>query len=209
MSRAKQEVLQEGLTELGRLTDALELNDDVFDRAAQLFRKAIQSDTDFFSGRSVQLVTATCVMLASRETTDTRSAEEIAAHLPDHLKEKTLYRTGKAFVSELDVGFILANPHRYVDAIADELNLPAEDRELAHDIVKEVLEDGVASGHKAAVIAASAVYITGNLDGGNGDYTQRELAEAAGVSRVAIRESYRKFARVFDRTNSDVQVAFV
>lgn len=209
MSRAKKEVLQEGLTELGRLTDDLELDDDVFDRAAQLFRKAIEAETDFFSGRSVELVAATCVMLASRETTDTRTAEQIAPHLQDYIKEKTLYRTAKAFVSDLDVGFILANPHRYVDAIAEDLDITPEDKELAHDIVSEALEDGIASGHKAAVIAASAVYITGNLDGGNGKYTQRDLAEAADVSPVAIRDSYRKFARVFDQTTADVQVAFV
>lgn len=209
MKRSEREALLDGLTEIDRLVDELDLNSTVQQRATELYRKAVSTD-DLFTGRGVDVIVAGCVVLASRESNDMREAREVAEYTSDRIRPKTIHSCTKAMRKELDIGFVLADPHKYVEKIQDELDASDEFTEKAHDIVDLVMEDGVGSGKKAAAVAACAFYLLGVLDnenGAHGRYTQQEVSRAAGVTQVTIRNSYRDFGRVVaDDPDSNIDI---
>ncbi len=202
MKRSEREALLDGLTEIDRLVDELGLDSPVQQRTTELYRRTVSTD-DLLAGRGVNQIVAACIVLASRESNDVREADEVAEHCEDYIRAKTIHRCMNSIRKELDLGFMLADPHKYVETIEDKLNPPEELVEQAHSVVAFVLQDGVASGKKAAAVAASSFYLVGVLDernGSHGYFTQREIADAAGVTEVTIRNSYRDFAKVVTET---------
>jgi transcription initiation factor TFIIIB Brf1 subunit/transcription initiation factor TFIIB len=198
MQRHKRESLVNGLTVLDDLARSLDLGPTVEGRATELYRKSI-AHGDILHGRGVKTSIAAAVVLASRESNDPREAREVAGHTADYISAKNIHRTTKLMRRELDLGLMLADPHIYVDQLADDLDSSADYRALTHEIVEYVLADGIASGRKAAAVAASSFYLVGKLDdqnGKHGRYTQREIANSTSVTTVTIRNSYPEFASV-------------
>jgi transcription initiation factor TFIIIB Brf1 subunit/transcription initiation factor TFIIB len=198
METSKRETLFNGLAILDDFVQSLGLGPSVESRATELYRESI-AHGDILQGRGVKTTIAAAVVLASRESNDPREAREVAAQADDYISAKRIHRATKLMRRELELGLMLADPHAYVDQLADELDSPADYRALTHEIVEYVLADGVASGRKAAAVAASSFYIVGRLDNQNGKhgrYTQREIAKSANVTSVTIRNSYPEFASV-------------
>lgn len=209
MERSTREALRDGLTHLDHLCEQLDLGDDVRSRASELYQDVVQNEeADFLFGRGVKMAVCACLLFATRESDDIRRAEDIAPHTADHIEAKTILRTSKAMRSQLDFEFTLADPHKYVDNIVEEIGAVDEDADLAHDIVDVCLEDGIASGKQANAIAAASLYLAGNIAGGNGQYTQHEIANAADCSEVTIRNRYKEFAKVADKELESVSIRY-
>jgi len=204
MERHTREALRDGLTDIDNLISALDLSSSVRTSATEIYRKGAQADADILQGRGVTPVAATAVLLASRQEEEVRSAEEIAAELPDQIHGKTIHRTSKDIRSSLDLGFVLLNPHSVLNNLVEKLDVDDEDATAASNAIDVVLEDGVASGRKAAVIAGSCLYVIGRLNKGQGKYTQSEIANAADTSEVSIRNSYREFGEVVQAHTREV-----
>lgn len=205
MNRSERESLLDGLTEIDRYVDELDLDSSVQQRATELYRKALSTE-DLITGRGVNQIVAGSILLAARESNDVREADEVAEQAPDHIQAKTIHRCTLAMRKELDLGFMLADPHKYVDQIQEKLDASDEMTDTTHDIVDFVMNDGVGSGKKAAAVAACSFYLLGVFDkanGSHGKYTQSEVANAAGVTEVTIRNSYRDFAKALANGDSD------
>lgn len=206
MNRTEREAIVKGLTTLDDISDNLDVSQQTKQRATELYRKAIEHG-DILTGRGVERTVTGCVLLASRESGEILDAEEIAAVSSDYITSKSMHRTTKLLRKELDLGFVLADPHKRVSSIAEEIGATDEEIEKAHEFIDIVLEDGVASGKKSTSIAASIFYIIAITDfenGSQGKYTQSELARAADVSEVTIRNTYRDFFEVLGEKVDEV-----
>lgn len=206
MGQTNPDLMKNGLVEVNRLAIRLGLDEETRDRAADYYRDVVASDADELYGHGVTTVTAACMLLASRNTSDPRTAVEIAEHTPDHIEAKTILRAMKPIRSDLDLGLLIADPHEYVDRIADNVDASPDDRAFAHDVVAAVGDEGLTSGRQANVVAGAALYIAGWIDDGETRYNQEHIAAAANVSTLAIRHNYKDFVPIVedsDRVDSD------
>lgn len=184
-----------GLTDIDTFVDELGLDSSVQNRATEIYRNAAQEGT-ILSGRGVQMVTAGCIVLAARQSDTILDVADLVAVTDNHIQEKTIHGTTKDIRNKLDLGFILENPYKYIEPIGDTLDASKHDRELVTTIIDIVMDDGIASGRKASAIAGSAYYVVSALPQGDGEFTQSAVANAANITTVTIRNSYRDFAEV-------------
>lgn len=195
MDRSDRDSLVNGLTELDTFITTLDLDSAVQSRATEIYRKAAQEGS-ILSGRGIQMVTAGCIILAARESNTILDIKDVVDITDDHIQKKTIHRTTKDLRNKLDLGFVLEDPHNYIDPIGDDLNASPHDRKLVETIIDIVLEDGIASGKKAQSIAGSAYYLVAIFSSGDGEFTQNDVARAADVTEVTIRNTYRDFGEV-------------
>jgi transcription initiation factor TFIIB len=195
VKRSSREALVNGLTELDEFVTGLDLDSTVQARATEIYRNAVQTD-ELLDGRGVEMIAAGCVVLAVRESNAIVDTQDVVDLASDHIEEKTIHGVTKAMRKELDLGFLLEDPHKFLEPIGDELDASPHDRELAETIVDIALEDGIASGKKAQTIAGSAYYVVSVLPLGDGGFTQRNVADAADITEVTIRNTYRDFAKI-------------
>jgi len=196
MDRNKREALQKSLSIIDTIINELDLGTEIQTRATELFRKVLDSDDFEIGGRGYNTIVAACITIAIRESGATVPTADVAAVIKKD--EKTIHRTRKKITDSTDIDLVIANPHDYVDDIGGQLDATNEFIEAVHEFVDIVIDEGTASGRKASVIAGSCFYLRGSLNGGNGSYTQRNVADAAGCTPVSIRNSYREFARTLD-----------
>lgn len=204
MDRAKREVIVDGLTYIDTITTQLDLPPHVKERATEIYRQTVEEGSIIF-GRGVENTAGTCVLLAVRESDSIKEAEDIATTLSDNIHAKSLYATSKDIRKKLDMGFLLANPHKYADQISNELDASENETELVHEYIDELQNHGDTAGHKASTVAACVFYAVSVLDPQNvshGKYTQHEIADAAGVTEVSIRNHYRDYLDTIKDTDS-------
>lgn len=196
MERHTREALREGLSTIDQLIDVADASDETKTHATKLFRKAMQSEEGIRVGRGITKVAATTVVLASRQTGESCDPELVASELGEHIEEKHILRLTRELQQDLDIGFTLRDPHDSLDAIDEALDLEEDLRNATDELIDIVVEDGTAAGKKADVIAASALYalsVRSPGRGKQGSYTQSEIANAAGISEVSIRNTYKDF----------------
>lgn len=196
MDESEEDALRKGFTEIESLCSALELTNETQETAEQIYRKAATADYFSLVGRGVSAVAAAALLIACRQTGDIRTASEIAEETVEHIQPKRVHRTTKYLCSQLELGLIVADPHDFIDRIADDLDADNEDTQLAKHVADIVKDDGVALNQAASTIAATAFYYVGAHDRGHGRYTQQEVAEAADVSTLTVRNNYRKYSDV-------------
>lgn len=196
MDKATRDALIDGLNHIDKYTDTLNLTESTKTKATKLFRELAQSDTDIFVGTGFETVAAACVVLAARQTTDLCDSDDLGKITSDTVKSQSILRAVNDVRDELDLGFVLADPHKYVTQLQDELSMGEGFTESVHDAVDVVIEDGVASGHKAAAVAACCVYAMSQYYNDNTErYTQKQISNTVDISTVTIRSHYRDYAK--------------
>lgn len=196
MEASEEEALHDGFEEIDALSSALELSAETQETGEQIYRKAVTADYFSLVGRGVTAVAAASLLIACRKTGEIRTAEEVADETVDHIKPKRIHKTTKYLCSQLGLGLVVADPHDFVDRIAEKLDADTDDAELAKQIIDIVKDDGIAVNQAASTVAATAFYYVGAHDRGHGRYTQQEVAEAADISTLTVRTNYRKYSDV-------------
>jgi len=90
---------------------------------------------------------------------------------------------------ELDVRMPVSDPAKNVARIASAVGLSEKTRRRAIDILRTAEEKELSAGKDPVGLAASALYIASTLEGDG--KTQKEIAKAAGVTEVTIRNRYK------------------
>jgi transcription initiation factor TFIIB len=172
-------------TEIGRMVSALELPGTVRERACVLFETA-QSD-DLIRGRTLEGFAAAAVYATCRLSSVSRTMEEvldIARASSDELKVAygVLNR-------ELGLETGPVDPREYLPRFASKLDLPPVVERRARDYVDEGRERGLIGGRNPGGFAAACLYAAAReLDH---RVTQKEAADAAGVTAVTLRSAYQ------------------
>jgi len=181
--------LAQAQMELDRLGSQLGLPKRVKDRALEIYRKALESG--LVRGRSIESVVAASIYAACREMRVPRTLDEIARYT--RAGRKDVARCYRLLVREASVRIPLPNPVDFVPRIGELLGLSAITVRKAIEILRRAREAGITAGKDPAGLAAAAIYIAALLTGEV--RTQKEVAQAAQVTEVTVRNRYKELAR--------------
>ncbi|MCD6243341.1 transcription initiation factor IIB [Candidatus Bathyarchaeota archaeon] len=181
--------LAQAMAELDRLSDKVHIPSAVKERAAVIYRKAL--DKGLVRGRSIAAIAAAALYAACRATKTPRTLREIAeASLVD---KKDVARCYRLLLRELEVQMPIADPLVYVSKIAEKTGISGKTQGLAIEILREAKKRGAAAGKDPMGLAAAALYIACLKN--NEKKTQKDIAEAAGVTEVTVRNRYKTLKR--------------
>lgn len=87
-------------------------------------------------------------------------------------------------------------PTEYIPKIVEKLSLPSYIISKASEIVEKMYQAGLTSGKGQLALSAASVYVISAIM----DYkkTQKEIADALGLTEVTIRNRYREIIKSFD-----------
>jgi transcription initiation factor TFIIB len=177
--------LRQAFNELNRLVDKLSVPGSVSERAAYIYRKALEKG--LVRGRSISAIMAASLYTACRSLEVPRTLKDIAA--VSNIKRKDIAKSYRLIVKELDLKMPVADPVKSVSRIATRVGLSERTSRKALDIIKKAMQSGISAGKDPMGLAAAALYVACVMEGEN--KTQKDIAEAAGVTEVTIRNRYK------------------
>ncbi|MCL4437184.1 MAG: transcription initiation factor IIB [Thaumarchaeota archaeon] len=184
--------LRQAFSELDRLTDKLNVGDAVIEKAAYIYRKALERG--LVRGRSISALIAASIYAACRDTETPRTLKDVAAI--SNVKKKDIARCYRLLLREMDLKMPVVDPTKCVSRIASRSGLSEKTKRRALDILKKAGETKTSAGKDPMGLAAAALYVACVLEGEN--KTQKDVAEAAGVTEVTIRNRYKGLKAVLD-----------
>ncbi|AXG09745.1 transcription initiation factor IIB [Haloplanus rubicundus] len=177
--------LAHGLSDVRRMSGALNLARSLRDQACQIFR--IAAEQGLMRGRSIEAMTAASVYAACRCAGLPRPLEEITAVAAvPHDRVQNAYTV---LNRELRLPAMTVGPAGYIPRLASELDISPATRRRAADLARVMIAAGAISGCKPAGIAAACLYQAGLEQGER--VTQRVLADAAGITPVTLRTRWK------------------
>jgi transcription initiation factor TFIIB len=177
--------LRQAFSELNRLKDKLGLPDSVIEKTAYIYRKV--QERGLVRGRTISSVLAAAAYIACREMGMSRTLDDIA-HL-NNIKHKELARTFRLLVLELDLKVPMIDPMKCVVKVANKAKLSEKTKRQAMNIMHDIIKSGVSAGKDPMGLAGSVIYMSSINTGET--ITQMDIADAAGVTEVTIRNRYK------------------
>jgi transcription initiation factor TFIIB len=173
------------MAELERLSNKVNISPPIKEKAAVIYRKAL--DKALVRGRSINAIAAAALYAACRKSGTPRTLREIAeASLVD---KKDVARCYRLLLQELDFHMPTADPLTYVSKIAEQNGVSGKTQGAAIAILREARQKRVAAGKDPMGLAAAALYIACVQN--SEKITQKDIAEAAGVTEVTVRNRYK------------------
>jgi transcription initiation factor TFIIB len=182
--------LAQAMTELDRLSDRLYIPAPIKEKAAVVYRKALEKGT--VRGRSIAGIAAASMHYACRATGTPRSLKEIAeASLVDKGVVARYYRV---LLRELD-DIPMPNPDllTYASKIAERAGVSGPTQGIAFRILNEVKKKHIHHGKDPSGLVVAALYIACLQN--NEKKIQKDLAEVAGVTEVTLRNRFKEIKR--------------
>ncbi|MEM2142412.1 MAG: transcription initiation factor IIB [Candidatus Thorarchaeota archaeon] len=179
--------LAQAMTELERLSSQLGLNKDTKELAAVLYRKLVVKR--LARSRSIDAMVGAAIYAACRLRETPRSLEEIARH--SRVNKKKIGQHYRLLVEKLKLRMPISDPANYVPRLMAELKLPGRVQQKVLEIIEEAkAKRTLTTGRDPRGLAAAAIYIASILL--NHRVTQRDIAIAAGVTEVTVRNRYKE-----------------
>ncbi|MHC1586840.1 MAG: transcription initiation factor IIB [Candidatus Hecatellaceae archaeon] len=178
--------LASALSEMSKISSALNLPKNILETAAVLYRKAVKKK--LIRGRSIQGVAAAAIYMSCRKCNVPRTLDEIAQ--ATSVSKKEIGRCYRFLAKELDEFVPPIFPTHYISKISNHLLMKGKAEMVAASILEVASRLRLTSGRGPTGIAAAATYIASVLAGEK--KTQREVAMAANVTEVTIRNRYRE-----------------
>ena len=184
--------LQQAFTMLSRLKDRLGLPNHVTEKAAYTYRKA--QERGLIRGDTIGSVLAASVYVAARQSGVLRTLDDISES--SNVKPKQAARSYRRIISELDIKVPLIDPAKYIVKVANNLNFGEKIKRKALELMEQAQRKNILVGKDPISIAASILYLV-NLGEGelNSPRTQTEIAKAAGVTEVTLRNRSKELRK--------------
>jgi transcription initiation factor TFIIB len=177
--------LRQAFSELRRFADKLTVSEAVTERAAYFYRKALERN--LVRGRSITAMMAASLYAACRDGEIPRTLKDVAA--VSNVKKKDLARSYRLLHREMDLQMPVAEASKCVSGIASRAKMSEKTQRRAREILFRAKETGITAGKDPMGLAASALYVACTLEGE--EMTQKDVAEAARVTEVTIRNRYK------------------
>ncbi|MGP8124809.1 MAG: transcription initiation factor IIB [Nitrososphaerales archaeon] len=177
--------LRQAFSELRRFADKLTVSEAVTEKAAYFYRKALERN--LVRGRSITAIIAASLYAACRDGQIPRTLKDVAA--VSNVKKKDLARSYRLLHREMDFRMPVADAGRCVSMIASRAKMSESTQRRAREILLRARQTGISAGKDPMGLAASALYVACTLEGD--EKTQKDVAEAAGVTEVTIRNRYK------------------
>ncbi len=173
--------LRQALNEMDKLKDKLGLTDAVIEKAAYIYRKAMEKK--LVRGRSIQGLVAACLYASCRNTETPRTLDDIAGGI--NIRRKDVARCYRLIFRELDLTMPVVDPVKGISRIASIAELSEKTKRKAITILDKAKKIGMVAGKDPMGIAAAALYLacisTGEVK------SQKDISVASGVTEVTIR----------------------
>jgi len=173
--------LSKAFTLLNGMKTKLAIPDNVVENAAYIYRKALNKK--LVRGRTTSAMIGSALYAACRETNTPRTLKDIAETA--NIKKGDLAAFYRLLVKELDLKIPVVDSVQNVARIASKARLSEKTKRYAIEILRKAEENKISAGKNPMALAATALYISCVKMGEN--HSQRDLAEAANVTEVTIR----------------------
>jgi transcription initiation factor TFIIB len=173
------------MSELERLASKVNISPPIREKAALVYRKAL--DRGLVRGRSINAIAAAALYAACRKSGSPKALREIAeASLVD---KKDVARCYRLLLQELEFHMPVSDPLTYVSKIAEKNGVTGKTQGAAITILRNAKQQRFSAGKDPMGMAAAALYIACLQNGEK--ITQKDIAEAAGVTEVTVRNRYK------------------
>ena len=173
--------LRQALNEMNKLKDKLALTNAVIEKAAFIYRKAMEKK--LVRGRSIQGLVAACLYASCRTTETPRTLDDIANGI--NIRRKDVARCYRLIYRELELKMPVVDPVKGVSRIASIAGLGEKTKRKAILILNEAKRKYITAGKDPMGIAAAALYLACISTGET--KSQKEISIASGVTEVTIR----------------------
>ena len=177
--------LRLAFSELDRLKDKLAISANVLEKAAYIYRKAL--DKKLVRGRSISAMIAASLYAACRDTATPRTLKDVSASA--NVKRKDIARCYRLLHHELELKMPVVDSVQCIARISSKLNVTEKAKRFAIKILKETQKRKESSGKDPMGLAAAALYSSCVKNGLS--VTQLDIANASGVTEVTIRNRYK------------------
>src|SRR5713101_2782164 len=123
--------LRQALSELRRFSDKLTVSEAVTEKAAYIYRKALERN--LVRGRSITSIIAASLYAACRDMEVPRTLKDVAA--VSNVKRKDLARSYRLLLKEMDIKMPVAEPSRCVSKIASRAGMSEKTQRRAREIL--------------------------------------------------------------------------
>ncbi|MFH1286083.1 MAG: transcription initiation factor IIB, partial [Candidatus Micrarchaeota archaeon] len=177
------------LSELNRISSYLGLPENIREAAALTYRRCIEKG--LIKGRLIESVVSAVLYAKCRECGIPRTLNEIAEI--SGVKKKEIGRAYRNISHELGLKIPLTDPSYYIPRFVASLKLSGKVQERAIELIKKAKAKHLISGRGPTGLAAAAVYAASAMVGER--RSQKEVAEAAGITEVTIRNRYKELKK--------------
>jgi transcription initiation factor TFIIB len=191
--------LRQAFRQLDVLKDKLGLSDVIVEKTAYIYRKACERQLP--RGRTITGVLTAAMYLACRDMGIPRTLKEISTI--SNIKRKDIARNYRMLVFELEIVIPIVDPMNCIIRIANRVKLSDKTKRQAVRMMNNIAKEEiiVSAGKNPMGFAASVVYLANIITKEDDNMTQIELAEAAGVTEVTIRNICKSLRRYTYLTN--------
>jgi len=176
---------RQAFSDLDRLKDKLALSDAVIEKAAYIYRKALEKK--LVRGRSIHGMMGSALYAACREVETPRTLKDIAE--TTNIKRKDIARCYRLLLRELSLKMPVVDSVQNVARIASKVGLSEKTKRYAIEILRKAEENKISAGKNPMGLAAAALYLSCVKNGE--DKTQGDVAEAANITEVTVRNRYK------------------
>ncbi|KKL03873.1 hypothetical protein LCGC14_2621760, partial [marine sediment metagenome] len=146
--------LRQALNEMDKLKDKLALGDAVIEKAAYIYRKALEKG--LVRGRSISALIASALYAACRDTETPRTLKDIGNS--SNIKRKDIARCYRLLLRELGLKMPVVDPIKCVARIASKAGLSEKTKRDATKILRTAEEIKISAGKDPMGLAAAALY---------------------------------------------------
>lgn len=179
----------DGVQAVQELGKHLSLGASAINEAKELHNRVITNGIHI--GRTTSSIASATIYLACRKLKKPIPLSEIAQTAG--ISQKGLMRTARTIEKKLELSIPPLSPMDVIDRIADKLLLKDDVISSAKAILHNPITQRGSIGMSPFSVAAAAIYIAGLTC--RSSITQDEIAKAANVTEVTIRNRYRKLAK--------------
>ena len=192
MQNSANRSLHKGLKELEKIADKLGVSKTIVEQAAWIYRKVLKEG--FTRGRPLQATAAAALYAACRDLEAPRTLKDFAAIT--NVPKKDLARCYRKMLSIVDIKLPAVDLMRCVSRVAASVGFGEKVKRRAFELVKLAQQTGNLVGKDPMGTAAAVLYIAGTLEGEH--IRQKDLAKAAGVTEVTIRNRCRSLKSLIE-----------
>jgi transcription initiation factor TFIIB len=176
--------LAQAMAELERLASQVNIAPPTREKAAVIYRKALEKT--LVRGRSINAIAAAALYAACRKSGSPKTLSEISE--ASLVNKKDVARCYRLLLKELDFHMPISDPLTYVSKIAEN-RVSGKTQGTAIAILREAKQKRFSAGKDPMGMAAAALYIACLQN--NEKVTQKDIAEASGVTEVTVRNRYK------------------
>ena len=181
-------------SQLDILKDKLGLPDVLIERVAYMYRKA--QDSGLTRGRSISAILSAAIYVSCRVIGIPRTLRDVAA--ARNMKRKEVAKNCRLIIRELDLRVPMTDPLKCIIKIANKANLSETTTRLTMNMMTQIVQRRISAGKNPMSFAGTVLYISSIKAGEN--MTQLEIARAAGITEVTIRNRLHELRNTFDHT---------